>query len=191
MTESNNMKMIKNIALTLAAAGLTAITAQAAPIVGQITISGGADLNSNNLGLATQVDAWVTPTVDSFDGSFVGFVALNDPVTMTAPWTFASGAHAGLWSVGGFTFDLISSAVSFQSGTFLAVSGTGTISGNGYDPTVGTFNFTTQEPDASGIFSFSAANGFAGVPDGGSTLVLFGSVIVGLFGIARKSLQNA
>ena len=183
--------MIKTLGLTLAAAGLMAISAQAIPVTGQITISGGADLNSNNLGLATQVDAWLTPVVESRDGSFSGFVAVNDPVTMTAPWTFNSGAHAALWSVGGFTFDLIASAVSFQSGTFLAVSGTGTISGNGYDPTVGVFNFTTQEPDASGIFSFSAANGFNGIPDGGSTLILLGSALVGLYGIARKSVRIA
>ena len=37
-----------------------------------------------------------------------------------------------LWSVGGFTFNLIASTILFQEDGFLFVSGTGTITGNGY-----------------------------------------------------------
>ena len=64
---------------------------------------------------------------------------------------------ACLWSVGGFTFNLTASSITQQGNGFLAVSGTGTISGNGFDPTPGTWRFSTQNPPANGVFSFSAS----------------------------------
>ena len=75
---------------------------------------------------------------------------------MTAPWTFGSGQPA-LWSVGGFTFDLTTSTITHQGNGFLTVSGTGTISGNGFTATPGTWRFSTQNPSANGVFSFSAS----------------------------------
>ena len=44
-----------------------------------------------------------------------------------------------------------------QGNGFVSVSGTGTITGNGFDPTPGTWTFTTQNPPANGVFSFSAS----------------------------------
>ena len=73
-----------------------------------------------------------------------------------APWTFTSGL-ANLWSVGGFTFNLTTSSIIQQGNGFLAVSGTGTITGNGYTDTPGTWKFSTQNPPANGVFSFSAS----------------------------------
>ena len=54
-------------------------------------------------------------------------------MTMAAPWNFNSGPLAGLWSVGGFTFNLTASSIVMQGNGFLTVSGTGTITGNGFD----------------------------------------------------------
>lgn len=185
------MKMIKTLGFALALASVMTLSTQAAYITGNLTISGGADLDNDDLNLATQVDAWSSPVVQSRTLDFTS-VALNTAVTMTAPWTFNSGPHLGLWSVGGFTFDLTSSAVVTQAGGFLTVLGTGVISHASFWDTAGTFRFTTQEDDAGGEFSFSAANSTHGaVPDGGSTLVLLGSAIVGLYGIARKSVRIA
>ena len=76
---------------------------------------------------------------------------------MAAPWNFNSGLTA-LWSVGGFTFDLTSSSIVLpRVNGFISVSGTGTISGNGFIPTPGTWRFTSQNPPANGVFSFSAS----------------------------------
>jgi len=71
-------------------------------------------------------------------------------------WTFGSGLPA-LWYVDGFTFDLTTSTKTYNTGGFLVVTGPGTISGNGFNPTAGTWTFTTQNPSANGIFSFSAS----------------------------------
>jgi hypothetical protein len=77
---------------------------------------------------------------------------------MTAPWSFNSGLHPALWSVGGFTFDLTASnIVTPQGNGFLNVSGTGTITGNGFNATPGNWKFSTQNPPANGVFSFSAS----------------------------------
>ena len=56
---------------------------------------------------------------------------------MATPWIFhPSTATPGLWSVGGFTFDLISATVVTQTATFLNITGTGTVSGNGFEDTL-------------------------------------------------------
>ena len=87
----------------------------------------------------------------------MGSVNVGDTVAMTAPWNFNSGLLPALWSVGNFTFDLTASSIVQQGNGFLSVSGTGTITGNGFDPTPGSWRFTTQNPPANGVFSFSAS----------------------------------
>ena len=160
-----NMNMDKTIKRTLFAAvallGAGVITLEAAPITGTITIKGGAQLNPPSANTVTQVTGWLNgsgakPTVASRSGNFTGFVTVGAPVTMAAPWNFGSGL-AGLWSVGGFTFNLTGSTIIKQGNGFLAVSGTGTIMGNGFDPTPGSWRFSTQNPPANGVFSFSAS----------------------------------
>jgi VPDSG-CTERM motif len=83
-----------------------------------------------------------------------------------------------------FTFDLLVSTIVFQGNGFLSVSGTGTISGNGFDPTFGTWSFSTQNPSSNGIFSFSAAG--QAVPDGGSAVALLGLALTGIEVLRRK-----
>jgi hypothetical protein len=75
---------------------------------------------------------------------------------MTAPWTFTSGL-ANLWYVDGFTFTLEHSTITTQGNGFLSVTGTGTISGHGFADTPGSWRFSTQNPPANSVFSFSAS----------------------------------
>ena len=157
------MNMDKTIKRTLFAAVAllsASVTIEAAPITGSITIKGGAHLDSTSADTATQVTGWLNgsgakPTVASRSGSFTS-VSVGAPVTMAAPWNIGSGM-AGLWSVGGFTFNLTESHIVHQGKGFLAVSGTGTITGNGFDPTPGSWRFSTQNPPANNVFSFSAS----------------------------------
>ena len=160
--------------------------AMAVPITGNITISGGATLDGTTAN-ANAVTSWVSPTVVSRTGSFTS-IALLTPVVMTAPWVFdPSTALPALWSVGGFTFNLVSSTIAQQDATFLTISGSGTITGPaGFDPTGGIFNFTTQSPSADGVFSFSAANNVVTIPDGGSTIALLGMGLLGLSSLRRR-----
>ncbi len=182
------LKLVSIAALAFAASSI----ASAAMINGALTIAGGATLNADSTDDATGVVTWRDPVVLSRDGDFASTVSVGDDVAMVAPWTFASVAEvSNFWSVGGFSFDLTSSYVFLQSGGDLIVKGTGWISGNDFEATAGTWNFTSQDPSANGVFSFSAstaARPTTSVPDGGATVALIGSVLLGLGSIARRCM---
>jgi hypothetical protein len=108
-------------------------------------------------------------------------------VTFTPSWSFNSGAIAGFWTVGGFTFDLIASHIVFQGGGFLAVYGTGSITGNGFNDQFVSWSFSAQDDPSNGIFSFSA--GSESTPDGGATVALLGLSLAGIEGIRRKLMR--
>lgn len=168
--------LFRTLSALLAATALST-AAIAAPITGAITFKGGVTLDTGSAGTATAVTGWSGVTVHSSDGDFTG---LNgSAVTLTAPWSFTSGALANLWSVGGFTFDLISSAINFQGAGSVSVGGNGTLKAAGYTDTAGIWSFTTQDPSAGtpAEFSFSAASG---VPEGGTTALMVGLALVGM-----------
>jgi hypothetical protein len=190
MTLLINMKHTTAIssALLLAFCACSSLiqSALAQPISGNITFAGSVQLDSPSAGTATAVSAWHglgpgdMPQVESVDGNFASFVAAGDSTLFHAPWSFDSGAISSFWSVDGFTFDLISSAIHLPRGSdSVSVSGTGTISGHGFTPTLGSWNFTTQDPSAASEFSFSAATG---VPESGSTILLLAISAVALTG---------
>ena len=159
-----------------------------APVTGDITFGGVVTLDSTSLAAATQVSAWNTSFVTSSSGGFSG-IAFGTAVTMTAPWTFNSGSHSALWSVGGFTFDLTSSAIVSQSSTFLNVLGTGTVSGNGFTATPATWSFSISNPTGGNQITFgftSDTTSTATAPEGGMTVALLGIAFVGLEGLRRK-----
>jgi hypothetical protein len=161
-----------------------------------ITFAGGAELGDangfavNSVNDATQVIGWLDemgnrPTVESVSGVFAQFATVGDTVTFTPTWSFNSGPIAMFWTVDGFTFDLIASQIIYQANGFLAVYGTGTITGNGYTAP-GTWRFSTQDDPSNGVFSFSAST----VPDGGATVALLGLALAGIEGIRRKSRRT-
>jgi len=179
------MKLLK-LALAVLAAALITSGAQAAMVEGAITFAGGAKFDTNSLATATRVTLFKNVKVMSEDGDFTGIVSDDDAVTMAVPYIFTpSTPTPGLWSVDGFTFDLDASVVVLQNADFLLISGTGTITGNGFDPTPGTWSFTAQSPKANGVFSFSSSDGFL-APDGGSTVALLGLGLTGIWMIRRK-----
>jgi len=192
MKNRSSKTILVFLALGLISCALCVQQAQAVPITGAITFAGGVTLNSGSVNTATQVLTWLDesgdmPTVQSGSGSFAG---LDGQTAIFAfPWTFGSG-QAALWTVGGFTFNLISSTIISQMGDgFLAVSGTGTISGNGYATTTGvTWNFTVQDDASNGVFSFSGAS--EAIPDGGPTVALLGLALAGIEGIRRKLMRG-
>lgn len=175
------------LSIGLVASGLTAQKANAVMINGGITIAGGATFDTADLATATRVNTWSDTVVESFSGDFTGFVHDDDPVAMNSPWIFSpSTPLLGLWSVGGFTYDLSSSTVVLQNSNFLLITGTGTVTGNGFDPTKGIWAFTTQSPSANGVFSFSAGTATL-APDGGVTAALLGVGLIGLELFRRRT----
>jgi hypothetical protein len=163
--------------------------AVAVPITGTLDFAGGATLDSMNLAAATRVvsfqSVFVTPGGVTPGSVLDSTINPGDSVTMSAPWVFGSGL-ANLWSVGGFTFNLQTSAIVLQNANFLAVTGMGTIVGNGYDATQGTWYFTTQGSSDMPNFSFSATTvASANVPEGGATVLLLGVTLVGAAAASR------
>jgi hypothetical protein len=169
--------------------------AQADPIVGNITFGGAVNLDTASAGTATAVTAWYgfggvgNPLVVDADGDFLTYVTPGvSSAVFATPWTFNSGPVANFWSVGGFTFNLTVSSIFSQGGNpaGVIVTGYGWIFGNGFDPTFGTWAFSTQDPSAGqpARFSFSAASGT--VPDSGSTVALLGLAIVGVEVLRRR-----
>src|SRR4029450_13260 len=97
---------------------------------------------------ATRVVTWFDvfhnagfSSVTSATGDFSG-IAPGTQATMGQPWIFnPSTPTPGLWSVGGFTFDLLSSTIVTQTAKNLSIEGTGTVSGNGFDATAMDWSF--------------------------------------------------
>jgi hypothetical protein len=170
--------------------GLFGQHVQAVQISGNITFTGTCSLSTKSASTATMVTGWHglgaggLPQVASHDGSFNGVVTDGDAVTIAFPWSFNSGAVPNFWRVDGFVFNLTTSSITMQGGGSVTVNGTGTISGNNFDMTSGTWSFTTQNPSAHSRFSFSAASGT--VPDGGSAVALLGIALVGIEGLRRR-----
>ena len=168
---------------------------QAAGVTGAITFTGTVNLDTTSAGTATKVTGWhglsTTPSaglpqVQDADGDFGTFVTPGDGVAFHAPWSFNSGAISSFWSVDGFTFDLTSSSITPpRPSNAVTVDGVGTISGHGFDPTPGTFHFTTQDPSADAQFSFSAAG--EAVPEPMTIVsMLAGSSLLGAILFVRR-----
>jgi hypothetical protein len=185
------MKISKTILAVLAtgvlSCGLFSQQAQATPINGDIQFAGTAQFDTNSLLTATRVVAWINTHVEAGNTGDFSWIAMNTPATFGAPWIFSTSTPTpGLWSVGPFTFDLLSSNISTQNAGELTVTGTGIVSANGFDPTAMDWSFTTQSSSGRtrSVFSFSA-NGMA-VPDGGSAVALLGLALTGIEVLRRR-----
>jgi hypothetical protein len=88
-------------------------------------------------------------------------------------------------------FTLTSVSVSFQSDTQIFLVGTGMFTdvAQGFENTPGTFNLTGQGSQGSFTFSATQTAVPTTVPDGSSTALLLGSVLVS-FGALRRKLGN-
>ncbi|MEI6656047.1 MAG: VPDSG-CTERM sorting domain-containing protein [Verrucomicrobiota bacterium] len=158
-----------------------------------VTLQDGLGNPTVSLTSARGVKSWGNVSITGASGSFSIIPNATTPL-MTAPWIFTpSTPLVGLWSVTGggetFTFDLLSSTVATQTPDFLSVTGTGTVKGAGaitYTNTPGVWRFSTQAGDAGGLFSWSASTVATPVPDGGTTMALFGLSLLGLYGVHRK-----
>ncbi len=184
------MKLSKTLlAIVAAAAGVGLLSsAQATPITGMLNIAGTANFNTSSLTTASSATFSDVLVLGGNTGTFASF-AVGTSVVM-ASYTFdPSTITNGLWSVNGFTFNLLSSTVEQRTATFLSVSGTGIITGPaGYDATPGVWAFTSQ--NAGGhphdTFSFSANTEGGAVPDSGMTLALLGAGLMGLAAFRAK-----
>jgi VPDSG-CTERM motif len=187
------MKKLSKTMLAVLATGVLGCAvfsqqAQAVQINGAILLGGRVTFDAP-LGSATTVTNWFNvfgnpgmSSVLAVSDDFSGILPLTS-ATMAIPWVFNPPTPTlGLWSVGGFTFDLLSSTIVTQLPNFLNVEATGIIHGPGFDDTPGTFQFTVT---GSGIrFGFAALT--QAVPDGGAAVALLGLALIGIEGLRRK-----
>ena len=181
------MKLIKPLMMGLAAMVIAsgfALSAQATLITGMLNI-GGTAVYDHPIGSATMVKMFVNAHAEGENsGDFAG-IAENTPIAMTSPYIFnPSTPTPNLWSVAGFTFDLSSTTIVTQSVNGILIVGTGTISGNGFDPTPGEWSFSQQKGSGTRL-SFSATTETP-LPDGGMSLTLLGAGLVGLAAFRAK-----
>ena len=173
----------------LLATSVFAPSLRAAPITGTIDFGGVVTFDTMSLATATQVSTWNSSFVLQDSGSFSS-IAPGTNVAMAAPWIFnPSTATPNLWSVGNFKFDLMSSVIVSQSATFLNITGFGTLSGNGFDPTPGTFSFTASDSNGQNQTTFGFQAQSTAVPEP-STLALLGAGVAGLISARKRRAQG-
>lgn len=176
------------LATGLLSGGLFCQQAQAVPIDGYINFAGAVRYDTNSLLTATRVTQWKNSTVlgAATTGDFAAFTFDGEHVTMARTWIFnPSTVTPALWRVGGFTFNLTSSTVVSQSAFFLNILGTGTVTGNGFDPTPGQWSFTSTNSNGHIRTTFGFQSETT-APDGGATAVLLGLALTGVEVLRRK-----
>lgn len=194
--------------MTAAVAALVGFSTsmQAVPITGTVHMSGVVTFDTADLATATSA-TFSNPAglVSSGTGSYAAPAVLPGQTVNFFPFTFAATGPqvvAPLWSfldaVNGWTysFNLANiTAITRTDSTDLNIAGLGTVTitgpGSTYDTTGANWAFTVS--DTSGgksgdfVFGFSSSD-TAAVPDGGTTMILFGAALTGL-GLLRKKLM--
>ncbi|MDH3871398.1 MAG: VPLPA-CTERM sorting domain-containing protein [Gammaproteobacteria bacterium] len=162
--------------------------AHAVLVEGSISISGGFIPVDDvwapvDLADSTGVDFDGTGTVDQATGDFSGSLGSTATMTDFQFLPVLDPNPVNVWVVDGFTFELNSVDVDFQTANFLGLSGTGYIFGNGFDRTRSEWFLTGQTADDV-TFSWSSSNNtIIPVP---AAVWLFGSGLIGLAGVARR-----
>jgi hypothetical protein len=191
------LSRVKNVAGGCLVLALS-ISASAIPISGEIHFLGtytpiDNSGNSTSLGLATGLDFNNPNLVVGASGDFADYVS---PWLSTATFVDSFSFNPlnpspvdALWSAGGFQFTLTAVDVLAQSQDLLSLVGTGEISGNGFDATPGTWNlfggkflFYANDTASSG-----APTQPIPVPDGGSTLMLLGAILLGVCFVGART----
>ena len=192
------MKNIIKLAGVAAVALALTQAVQATPIVGNIGFTGGVTFDTTSAANATEVTAWITPSVDlPPTGTFAGIAAGSPATFANVAWAFTTSTPIpAFWSVGGFSFELLSSTLTTHGGTpgvngYVVVNGTGTVSSTNstLDSTSISWSFTSQDPTIGSnpnTWTFSASANSVTVPDGGATVMLLGIALSGVALLKRK-----
>jgi len=155
--------------------GFGAGAANAALITGEMGITGSYEADNSTLTLGS-----VTGTSGAGDlGTTVGFLTfgtVNNGVINYSPFSPAMDVFA----IGGWGFDITSLTVDDPDVAALKLSGTGVLSGAGFDDTAATWTFSAQ---SAASYSLSVSAVVVPVP---AAAWLFGTGLMGLVAVARR-----
>ena len=154
------------LVIGLIQSGVLCRQAHAEFIDGMIELEGSPKFDAKSLADASKVKTWDNVSVVDRSGDFMDFVSSGESAAVDMPWRFkASKKHPASLSVGGFTFDLTSSSVNSQNSKLLSVDGSGSISGNGFDVTPGSWSFTSNKVNGSTSTNFVFQAAASPVPE--------------------------
>jgi hypothetical protein len=179
------------LACSLLLVGAVAGPSQALPMINGGISFGGTWKPRNNanaqvaIGSATKVDSiftLVTSGTGDFSSVAPGTIATYNDFTFNP-----STATPGLWSVGGFSFDLATSIIMSQDNAGLVLNGSGTVFGTGFAPTAGTWSWSGDQTGQTFAFS-STTSTQAAIPEPATlSLLAFGLAGFGLNRHLRKA----
>jgi len=188
------MKNIMKIAGAAVVAVALTQSVQATLVQGNIGFGGTVTYDTSSAATASAVTSWINPIVSADSGAFTSIAIGTHATFTTMTWDFLTTPPGitSFWTVGGFTFQLLSSSILSHGGTpgvngFVVVDGTGTVTGNGYAATTLSWSFTSQDPIAGtdpDQWTFSASAN--SVPDGGATVMLLGLALSGAALLKKK-----
>ena len=192
------MKNILKSAVTVGALAFSLSQASATSITGTINLATTKDITVNSTDFTTvtfvdfapnssDISLGANAIVTSGTGSFTG---LGGTTALFSDFTVGGPAVTPLWQLGvpGWSFDLLSSANTSLDNNTLRVQGTGTLHGPGLSDTPGVFIFSANRSGGGSQISFSFSGSTTAVPDGGATVILLGTGLVGI-GLIRRRLS--
>ncbi|MEZ5543331.1 MAG: hypothetical protein R3F42_15015 [Pseudomonadota bacterium] len=148
---------------------------------GSYTLTGGTDF-SNATGIAFDSPTLLATGASDLLGSTVGFLTLGD--VQDFDFSPLTASIAGFVEIGGWSLRLDSATAATPRSTgALFLRGTGTLSGNGADPTAAVWSFSSNN-----LNDYSMTVSAVPVP---AASWLFGSGLLALAGLARRGEGDA
>lgn len=173
----NIVKLVVASALSLVASGAFAATISGTlNLTGSYAAAGGTDLSD-----ATVIDlSGGSVNATAATGDFASTISFPPPIgsgtsTMISPFA----PVIDFLTIGGWQLDLSSLNIVDQEADLLTLTGTGVLSGNGFEATNASWTFSAESAS-----SYSMSITEVPIP---AAAWLFGSALVGLAGIRRKT----